>query len=164
MAFKQGLPPQQACAARALSSPQGDMSTYCPVLVQLPAFALSSGALPPVLQVHVLPLTCASVCNMSTLCPQAALISSHPTAHSGVRPRRKPPMVPKGPSCQMWNTSLCTLVVRRRSVRRTVRSICSGQAKILQAVRQRSGVPNDAQALRQAHCAITLQQTDSSES
>ena len=72
-------------------------------------------------------------------------------------------MVPKAPSCQMWNTSLCTLVVRRRSVRRTVRSICSRQAKVLQAVRQRSLYPQDAQAARQAHYTIGLQLTGSSE-
>jgi hypothetical protein len=46
-------------------------------------------------------LTCAMVCSSSTACPQAALISSHPTSHSSVRPSRNPLMVPKWPSC-LW--------------------------------------------------------------
>jgi hypothetical protein len=52
---------------------------------------------------------CAIVCSSSTACPQAALISAQDTGCSGVRPSRKPLMVPKGPSCQMRNVSLSTL-------------------------------------------------------
>jgi len=40
--------------------------------------------------------TCAMVCSSSTACPHAALISSHSTAISDVRPKRKPLMVPNG--------------------------------------------------------------------
>lgn len=68
--------------------------------------------------------TWARVCSSSTAWPQAALISSQSTGQAGVRPRRKPEMVAKGPSCQMWNASLYTLVWRRRSRCDEVRSIC----------------------------------------
>lgn len=51
------------------------------------------------------PQAWASVLSSSTACPQAALISSQSTWTEDVRPRRRPLIVPKGPSNQILNTS-----------------------------------------------------------
>lgn len=69
--------------------------------------------------------TCAMVLSSRTVWPQAALISSHSTAVSAVRPRRKPPIVPKAPSCQIRKTSWYTLVCCSRFKWAALCSICS---------------------------------------
>ena len=70
-------------------------------------------------------MTWAMVCSKRTAWPQAALISSHSTGQLLVLPSRKPLMVPKGPSCQMLNTSLYTLVACSRVRCSSERQICN---------------------------------------